>query len=56
MKRMKAKAASQYLGIGTRFLHDLSKQGRIPYYKISNRCLVYDVADLDAFMADCRIG
>lgn len=54
--RMKAKQAALYLGISVRYLHQLSQQGRIPYHKISARCLVYDSDDLDMFMDGCRIA
>jgi len=53
---LKASAASEYMGISRRYLHDLSSQGRIPFHKIGPRCFVYSTADLDAFLASCRIG
>ncbi|QHI68422.1 helix-turn-helix transcriptional regulator [Tichowtungia aerotolerans] len=55
-RALKAGAASEYLGISRRYLHDLTKQGRIPYSKIGPRCLVYDIADLDLFLEECKIG
>jgi predicted site-specific integrase-resolvase len=54
--RMKAKQAALYLGISVRYLHQLSQQGRIPYRKISPRCLIYESTDLDLFMDGCRIA
>ena len=55
-RALKAGAASEYLGISRRYLHDLTKQARIPYSKIGPRCLVYDIADLDRFLDECRVG
>lgn len=53
---LKAGNAAEYLGISRRYLHDLTHQGRIPYHKIGTRCHCYDIADLDAFLASCKIG
>ena len=53
---LKAGQAAEYLGISRRYLHDLTHQGRIPYSKIGTRCFVYDIADLDDFIASCKIG
>lgn len=55
-RALKAGKSAEYLGISRRFLHSLSKEGRIPYSRISPRTLVYDVADLDAFLESCKIG
>jgi hypothetical protein len=55
-RALKAGRSAEYLGISRRYLHDLSKQGRIPYSKISARTLVYDIADLDTFLEGCKIG
>jgi excisionase family DNA binding protein len=55
-RALKAGQAAIFCGISRRYLHDLTKQGRIPYHKIGPRCLVYDIADLDAFLDECRIG
>ena len=53
---LKAKAAAAYLGISTRTLHDLTADGRVPYHKLSARLHLYDIKDLDAFLASCRVG
>lgn len=55
-RALKAGAAAQYLGISRRYLHDLTKQGRIAHSKISTRTLVYSLTDLDAFLDSCKIG
>lgn len=55
-RSLKAGAASQYCGFSRRYLHDLTKQGRLPFHKVGPRCLVYDIADLDRFLDSCKIG
>lgn len=54
-RALKAGAAAEYIGCSRRTLTDLSSQGRIPYAKIGPRLLVYDIADLDAFLDECRV-
>jgi len=53
---LKAGKAAEYIGLSRRGLTDLSKQGRIPYSKIGTRTFVYDIADLDRFLDECKVG
>ena len=53
---LKAGNAAAYMNISRRYLSEISQQGRIPYHKIGTRCLVYDIADLDRFLDECKIG
>jgi hypothetical protein len=53
---LKAGQASSYIGCSRRTLTDMSKQGRIPYYKLSSRLTTYDIADLDRFLGENKIG
>ena len=55
-RALKAGNAAQYVGCSRRALHDLSKQGRIPFSKVSSRLILYDIADLDAFLDSCKVG
>lgn len=55
-RALKAGAGAEYIGVSRRYLHDLSAAGRIPYHRIGPRCYVYSIADLDAFLASCKIG
>lgn len=45
--------ASKYLAISERKLWSMTKENRIPAVKI-DRCIRYDVADLDAFIAEAK--
>jgi excisionase family DNA binding protein len=54
--RMKCAEAARYLGVSPRTLRDLTKEGTIPYYRISSRCHLYDIQDLDQFLEDRRIA
>ena len=55
-RALKAGAAAEYIGISRRYLHDLSQQGRIPYHKIGTRCFCYEIAELDRFLDECKVG
>jgi excisionase family DNA binding protein len=56
IKRLKTEKASEYLGVSRRHLLDLVKEGRVPCAKLSPRCYVFEIADLDALLASCKIG
>lgn len=53
--RMKTGKAAAYAGISRRFLAQLTAQGRVPFYRLGPRCVLYARADLDAFLAGHRI-
>ena len=53
---LKTSQASEYLGLSRRFMHDLTQSGRLPYHRISPRCFLFKLSDLDAFVSSCRIG
>ena len=55
-RALKAGNAAEYIGVSRRYLHDLTKQGRIPFSKVSSRLILYDIADLDAFLDSCKVG
>lgn len=56
LRCLKAKAASSYLGISVRTLHDLTATGRIPFHRVSSRLHLFDISDLENFLKSCRIG
>lgn len=43
-----------YLGVSPRFVRRLVDEGRVPYLKVG-RLVRLRVADLDAFLDDCRV-
>jgi hypothetical protein len=53
-KYLKTSAAATYLDISVRYLQDLSESGIIPVSKVSKRCHLYAIADLDKFVEDGR--
>ena len=55
-RMLKAKAASKYLGISARYLHDLRVTGRIPFHQVGPRTVLFSVGDLEQFLADTRVG
>jgi excisionase family DNA binding protein len=54
--RLPRKAAADYLGLSRNTLARWAVEGtyQLPYYRIGNRT-VYDVSDLDAFLAKRRV-
>ena len=52
---IKAPSAAEYLGISQRYLRVLSAAGKIPFHRIGTRTIVYRVAELDSFLAGCRV-
>lgn len=53
--RMDAQAAADYIPMNPRTLKEYRQQRRIPYYRIGHRTVVFDVRDLDAFIAKRRV-
>ena len=53
--RMTVPEASAYIPMNRRTLKEYWQQRRIPYYKIGHRTVIFDVRDLDAFIAKRRV-
>lgn len=53
--RMRTGQAAQYCGLSRRFLSQLTASGNVACFRLGPRAVVYDRADLDAFMATFRI-
>jgi hypothetical protein len=52
----KTNPASKRIGISSRYLRQLTAEGKIPVHKLGPRCHVYKVRDLELFMESHRIG
>ena len=55
-KRIGTPEAAPYIGVSLRELKRLRQARRIPFYRVSHRTVVYEIADLDAFLNRCRVG
>ena len=53
--RLDAQQAAAYIPMNPRTLKEYRQQRRIPYYRIGHRSVVFDVRDLDAFIAKRRV-
>ena len=53
--RMKTGRAARYAGVSRRYLAQLAAAGRVPFYRLGPRCVLFARSDLDAFLADHRI-
>jgi hypothetical protein len=56
-QRLRRGPAARYLGIESATLARWAVFNKGPrFHRVSARCVVYDVADLDAFIAACPTG
>ena len=53
--RLESPAASDFLAVKPRHLKQLRNERRIPYYRIGHRTIIYDVRDLESFLAQNRV-
>ena len=54
-RRMNPAEAAEYLGIKPRTLKKWRYERRISYYQLGRRMIVYDVQDLDRYLAANRV-
>jgi excisionase family DNA binding protein len=50
MELVSTKEASRVVHVSENFLRQLAREGRIPFYKLSERTLRFDVQELRAYM------
>ena len=56
-RRLRRPAAAAYIGVATATLDKWATERRgPPFKKAGGRVVVYDTADLDAFLAECETG
>ncbi len=53
--RLETNPAAKYLGMKPRLLKQYRHERKIPFYRIGYRQIVFDVRDLDAFLARKRV-
>lgn len=46
---------AQYLNIGTTFIEQLRRQGKLPSYRLSGKCVRYKKSDCDVLLEHCFI-
>ena len=46
---------AQYLNIGTTFIEQLRRQGKLPSYRLSGKCIRYKKSDCDVLLEHCFI-
>jgi excisionase family DNA binding protein len=54
--RIGSGAAAQYLGITLRELKEIRRRRRLAFYRIGHRTVSFSVADLNKFLASCRVA
>ncbi|MEI6210614.1 MAG: helix-turn-helix domain-containing protein [bacterium] len=47
--------AARYLGVSARTVRSWQTKGLLPFSRVSKRCVLIAVSDLDAFAAKCRV-
>ena len=50
MELITTKQASERLRVSQSFLRQLAREGKVPFYKLSERCLRFDVDELHSYM------
>ncbi len=46
---------AEYLSIGTTFIEQLRRQGKLPSYRLSGKCIRYKKSDCDVLLDHCFI-
>lgn len=54
--RLGSKDVAGYMGVTSRELKELRKRRALAFYRIGHRTVTYAIADLDAFLAKCRVA
>lgn len=47
---------AEYLGVTTRTVRNWSAAGKLPAYKLGDKIVRYDMAEVDAFLSLSRVG
>lgn len=47
---------AQYLNIGTTFIEQLRRQGKLPSYRLSGKCIRYKKSDCDVLLDHCFVA
>lgn len=53
--RIGTPAAAEHIGVTPRELKEMRRARKIAFYRLGHRTVSYAVADLDAFLASCRV-
>ncbi len=53
--RIGTAAAAKHIGVTHRELKEMRRARKIAFYRLGHRTVSYAVADLDAFLAGCRV-
>ena len=46
---------AEYLNIGTTFIEHLRRQGKLPSYRLSGKCILYKKSDCDVPLDHCFV-
>ena len=46
---------AEYLNIGTTFIEQLRRQGKLPSYRLSGKCIRYKKSDCDVLLDHCFV-
>lgn len=47
---------AEYLNIGTTFIEQLRRQGKLPSYRLSGKCIRYKKSDCDVLLDHCFVA
>jgi hypothetical protein len=54
-RRIGTAAAAQHIGVTPSELKEMRRGRKIAFYRLGHRTVSYAIADLDAFLARCRV-
>ena len=52
---LRREAAAEYLSCSVRYLDQLKANGEIPFIRMASKIVVYDIEDLDQYMARLKV-
>ncbi len=55
-RSVKNATAARYVGLTPRAMLDLAHQGKLPFIKAGARSILFDIADLDRFLDERKVG
>ena len=55
-KKLNEKEAARHLGVSVRCVQNWRKEGKIPFYRISSRCIRYDLAEIERALRKFRFS
>lgn len=53
---LRKRGAADYWGVSVRTLSNLMRAGKVPYFRLTGRLVLFKISDMDAGLARFRVG